>query len=38
VPPQLAGLAMSLAGMIFGSLVSIAGGQKRPRINWFARR
>jgi len=38
VPPQLAGLGMSLAGMIFGSLVSFAGGQKVPRINWFARR
>ena len=38
VPPQLAGLAMSLAGMIFGSLASFAGGQKIPRINWFARR
>ncbi|TAK70534.1 MAG: sodium:solute symporter [Betaproteobacteria bacterium] len=38
VPPQLAGLAMSLAGMIFGSLVSLAGGQKTPRINWFVRR
>jgi len=38
VPPQLAGLGMSLVGMIVGSLVSIAGGQKQPRINWFARR
>jgi Na+/proline symporter len=38
VPPQLAGLGMSLAGMIFGSLVSLAGGQKIRRINWFARR
>lgn len=38
VPPQLAGLGMSLVGMLVGSLVSIAGGQKRPRINWFARR
>ena len=38
VPPQLAGLGMSLAGMIFGSLLSFAGGQKTPRINWFARR
>ena len=38
VPPQLAGLGMSLAGMIFGSLVSFAGGQKTRRINWFARR
>ena len=28
VPPQLAGLAMSLAGMLVGSLVSFAGGQK----------
>jgi len=38
VPPQLAGLAMSLAGMLVGSLVSFAGGQKERRINWFARR
>jgi Na+/proline symporter len=38
VPPQLAGLVMSLAGMIFGSLLTLAGGQKRQRINWFARR
>jgi Na+/proline symporter len=38
VPPQLAGLGMSLAGMIFGSLVSFAGGQKTERTHWFARR
>jgi Na+/proline symporter len=38
VPPQLAGLGMSLAGMLVGSLVSFAGGQKIPRVNWFARR
>jgi Na+/proline symporter len=38
VPPQLAGLVMSLAGMIFGSLLSLAGGQKTERTPWFARR
>jgi Na+/proline symporter len=38
VPPQLAGLGMSLAGMIVGSLVSFAGGQKAGRTAWFARR
>jgi Na+/proline symporter len=38
VPPQLAGLGMSLAGMIVGSLVSFAGGQKAERAAWFARR
>jgi hypothetical protein len=38
VPPQLAGLGMSLAGMIVGSLLSFAGGQKTERTPWFARR
>jgi hypothetical protein len=38
VPPQLAGLVMSLAGMIFGSLLSLAGGQRTERTPWFARR
>jgi solute:Na+ symporter, SSS family len=38
VPPQLAGLGMSLAGMIVGSLLSFAGGQKTERTHWFARR
>jgi len=38
VPPQLAGLGMSLVGMIAGSLLSFAGGQKGERTPWFARR
>ena len=38
VPPQLAGLGMSLAGMIFGSLLSFGGGPKTQRTRWFARR
>ena len=38
VPPQLAGLLMGLVGMIVGSLVSVAGGQKVSRTPWFERR